>query len=47
MTTTTHKRANGTILTYTKEQKALDFAALVFNGMTKKEAMEFIKARYK
>lgn len=32
---------------YTKEQQALDIAALVFKGFTLAEAKALVKARYK
>lgn len=46
LTDTKHKTTKG-VITYSKEQKALDIAALVLKGFTKVEAENLVKARYK
>jgi hypothetical protein len=46
MKTTNHKTTKG-IVTYSKEQKALDIATLLMKGFTKKEAEALVNARYK
>jgi hypothetical protein len=46
MKTTRHKTSKG-IVEYTKEQKALDIAALLLRGFTKSEAENLVNARYK
>lgn len=46
MQTTKHKTFKG-VITYTKEQKALDIATLLLKGFSQKEAIALINARYK
>lgn len=43
---TRHKTSKG-IVTYSKEQKALDIALLLLKGFTRAEAINLINARYK
>lgn len=45
MNDTKHKTSRG-VVTYSKEQKAIDLACLMLKGFSQKEAIALINARY-